>query len=75
MTTNHDLEATWTYHNSTKHSLQSVRSSRHYLDWGNQPLAFKIYSTLDPLPLPQDFPLVSLPALSAIAIHEGTQGQ
>lgn len=75
MTTNHDLEATWTYHNGTKHSLQSVRSSRHYLDWGNQPLAFKIYSTLDPLPLPQDFPPVLMPALSTIAAREGTQEQ
>ena len=75
MTTNHDLEATWTYHDSTKHSLQSVRSSRHYLDWGNQPLAFKIYSTLDSLPLPQDFPPVSMSALSAIAMRGGTREQ
>jgi SagB-type dehydrogenase family enzyme len=67
MTTNHDLTATWTYHNSTKHSQQSIRSSRHYLDWDNQPLAFKIYSSLDPIPLPQDFPPVSLPALTAIS--------
>jgi SagB-type dehydrogenase family enzyme len=67
MTTNHDLTATWTYHNDTKHSQHSVRSSRHYLDWDNQPLAFKIYSSLEPIPLPQDFPSVSLPALTAIA--------
>lgn len=67
MTTNHDLAATWTYHNGTKHSQQSIRSSRHYLDWDNQPLAFKIYSSLDPIPLPQDFPPVSLSALTAIA--------
>ena len=67
MTTNHDLTATWTYHNGTKHSQHSVRSSRHSLDWDNQPLAFKIYSSLDPIPLPQDFPAVSLPALTAIA--------
>lgn len=67
MTTNRDLTATWTYHNSTKHSQQSIRASRHYLDWANQPLAFKIYPSLDPVPLPQDFPPVSSPALSAIA--------
>jgi SagB-type dehydrogenase family enzyme len=67
MTTNSDLIATWTYHNDTKHSQHSIRSSRHSLDWDNQPLAFKIYSSLDPLPLPQDFPPVSLPALTAIA--------
>jgi SagB-type dehydrogenase family enzyme len=67
MTTNRDLAATRTYHNSTKHSQQSIRADRHYLDWANQPLAFKIYPSLDPIPLPQDFPPVSLPALSAIA--------
>jgi len=75
MTTNSDLTATWTYHNSTKHSLQSVRSSRHYLDWNNQPLAFKVYSTLAPLPLPQDFPPVALSALSAIADRNERQEQ
>lgn len=74
MTTNHDLTATWTYHNGTKHSLQSVRSSRHYLDWGNQPLAFKIYSSLEPMPLPQDFPPVSLSALTAIAASGAAPG-
>jgi SagB-type dehydrogenase family enzyme len=75
MTTNHDLAATWTYHNGTKHSFQSVRSSRHALDWNNQPLAFKIYSSLAPLPLPQDFPPVAMSALSAIATRAGTQEQ
>ena len=74
MTTNHDLTATWTYHNETKHSQHSVRSSRHYLDWNNQPLAFKIYSSLEPIPLPQDFPSVSLPALAAIAAAGETPG-
>jgi SagB-type dehydrogenase family enzyme len=74
MTTNSDLIATWTYHNDTKHSQYSVRSSRHYLDWDNQPLAFKIYSSLDPIPLPQDFPTVSLPALTAIAAAGETPG-
>jgi SagB-type dehydrogenase family enzyme len=61
------LAATWTYHNNTKHSQQSIRRSRHYLDWDNQPLTFKIYSSLEPIPLPQDFPSVSLSALTAIA--------
>lgn len=67
MTTNRDLAATWTYHNGTKHSLQSVRSNPHTLDWENQPLAFKIYSTLEPLALPHDLPPMSMPTLTAIA--------
>ena len=50
---NHDLETIWHYHDATKHSYQSVRSGGHYLDWANQPLPFKIYSDLDPIPLPR----------------------
>jgi SagB-type dehydrogenase family enzyme len=67
MTTNRDLTATWAYHNGTKHSLQSVRSNPHYLDWENKPLPFKIYSTLEPLPLPRELPAVPIPTLEAIA--------
>jgi len=70
MATNHDLTATWDYHNGTKHSLQSVRNDRHYLDWDNKPLPFKIYSTVEPLPLPRELPPVPIPTLEAIAIPE-----
>jgi SagB-type dehydrogenase family enzyme len=65
---NRDLEATWTYHNSTKHSYQSVRSDAHSLDWQNQPLAFKVYPTLDPVPLPRDVAPSQVPALRAVAV-------
>src|SRR5713226_4898648 len=65
--TNRDLEATWTYHNGTKHSYWSIRSNPHYLDWANQPLPFKIYPTLDPLPLPRDGPQTGVAALFAIS--------
>ncbi|HEV8712244.1 MAG TPA: SagB/ThcOx family dehydrogenase [Candidatus Binatia bacterium] len=68
MATNHDLTATWDYHNGTKHSRQSVRSNPHYLDWENKPLPFKIYSTLEPLPLPRELPAVPIPILEAIAV-------
>ena len=67
MMENRDLEAAWTYHNGTKHSYQSVRTGTHSLDFSNQPLPFKIYTTLPPIPLPQDFPPLRLPALAAIA--------
>jgi SagB-type dehydrogenase family enzyme len=70
MTTNRDLTAAWAYHNGTKHSLQSVRSNRHYLDWENKPLPFKIYSTLEPLPLPRELPAVPIPTLEAIAVTD-----
>src|ERR1700704_3593089 len=73
MTTNRDLTAAWAYHNGTKHSLQSVRSSRHYLDWENKPLPFKIYSTLEPVLLPRELPAVPIPTLEAIAVTEVNQ--
>ena len=60
------VDATWTYPNGTKHSYESLRTSAHFLDWPNQPLPFKVYSTLEPLPLPGDLALPALPALVAI---------
>lgn len=65
--TNRDLEATWIYHNGTKHSYWSIRSNPHYLDWANQPLPFKIYPTLDPLSLPRDVQPTGAAALAAIS--------
>src|SRR5213080_908221 len=62
-----DTRAAWTYHDSTKHSLESVQSSRHVLDWPNKPLPFKIYPTLEPIPLPREFPASGVPALGAVA--------
>jgi SagB-type dehydrogenase family enzyme len=64
---NREIEAAWKYHNGTKHSSQSVRLNRHYLDWENQPLALKIYSDLTPIPLREDLSSSGVPALSAIA--------
>ena len=55
------------YHERTKHSVASVHSNRHFLDWSNQPLPFKVYTSLDPIPLPRDLGLSNIPALEAIA--------
>src|SRR5437870_1604658 len=52
---NHDIEATWRYHEATEHSPQSVRTSGHYLDWTTYPLPFKVYPDLDPIPMPRDW--------------------
>ena len=60
------VDATWTYHNGTKHSPESVRTNAHFLDWPNQPLLFKVYSTLEPLPLPGDLAPPAMPVLVAI---------
>jgi len=64
---NRDTSATLEYHEATKHSERSLRASRHFLDWENQPLAFKIYRDLEAIPLPQRFPDNELPALEAIS--------
>lgn len=64
---NRDLQATWAYHNGTKHSYESVRTNRHYLDWDNQPMPFKIYSQLEPIPLPQQLSSSGVTALKAIS--------
>ena len=67
MTTNRDVDEAWAYHNGTKHSHQSVRASTHSLDFSNQPLPFKIYTTLPPIPLPTETSPITMPALAAIA--------
>lgn len=64
---NRDIQAGWNYHNATKHSPYSVRANPHFLDWANQPLPFKIYPALDPIPLPRQFRETRVPALRAIA--------
>src|SRR5262245_35627038 len=66
-TANDDTSRAWTYHNATKHSEWSVQTNRHYLDWANQPLPLKIYTTLDPIPLPRDADQTGISALSAIS--------
>src|SRR5215213_6521286 len=64
---NADVQATWQYHDGTKHSLVSVRTGHHFLDWPNQPIPYKIYTSLAPRPLPQELATTALPALDAIA--------
>ncbi|HEY4931707.1 MAG TPA: SagB family peptide dehydrogenase [Terriglobales bacterium] len=64
---NRDIQATWKYHDGTKHSYWSIRNNPHVLDWANRPLPFKIYPTIEPLPLPRDVPQTGVAALSAIS--------
>ncbi|MFI5057431.1 MAG: SagB/ThcOx family dehydrogenase [Candidatus Acidiferrales bacterium] len=67
MTDNSNLEAARSYHNGTKHSYASIRSNPHFMDWDNQPVPFKVYPALEPLPLPRDVRQTGVAALSAIA--------
>ncbi len=64
---NSETDRLWRYHNGTKHSPESVRRDPHFLDWGNQPLPFKIYPDLEPLKLPDQTTQSGVAALEAIA--------
>jgi SagB-type dehydrogenase family enzyme len=64
---NPHIQAGRSYHEATRHSYRSVRTNPHLLDWANQPLPFKVYRSLDLIPLPRDFQGISVPALRAIA--------
>jgi len=58
------------YHEATKHSPETVRRRFHPLDWDNKPHPFKVYPGLERVPLPEDVPPVSVPALEAIGVAE-----
>src|SRR5579864_9218139 len=64
---NRDLQATWKYHDGTKHSYWSIRNHPHFLDWANRPSPFKIYPKIEPFSLPRDVPQTGVAALSAIS--------
>lgn len=70
---NRDIQAAWDYHNSTKHSWQSVHNSNHYMDWNNQPSAFKIYPGLEGRRLPTNLASSEVAALTALMSPEGRE--
>jgi hypothetical protein len=63
---------TWReYHELTKHSAESLRRNRHYLDWANMPNPFRHYEDVPILDLPSDPPA---PQISALEVLEGKVG-
>ena len=64
---NSEIQASWKYHDGTKHSYWSIHNHPHFLDWANRPLPFKIYPKIESLPLPRDVPQTGVAALSAIS--------
>ena len=64
---NRDIQATWEYHDGTKHSYWSIRNNPHFLDWANRPQPFKIYPKIEPLLLPREVPHTGVAVLSAIS--------
>jgi SagB-type dehydrogenase family enzyme len=60
---------TWReYHESTKHSFESLRRAPHSLDWANMPDPFRHYEGVPVLDLPADPPV---PELSALEVLHG----
>ena len=64
---NEDVQVALAYHNATKHTDEKLRADSHFLDWPNQPIPFKIYSTLEPIVLPKELGFSGASALDAIA--------
>src|ERR1700756_1609708 len=59
------------YHEFTKHSVESLRRTRQYLDWANMPDPFRHYEGVPILDLPADPPM---PEASAIEVLKGRPG-
>src|SRR5260370_2314151 len=66
---NEYIEAARVFHEITKHSYTSVRSSPHYMDWDIKPIPYKIYPGAASVALPRDLSLSSTPALSALSSY------
>lgn len=64
---NRDIKAALRFHDLTKHSYTSVRSTPHLLDWDNRPIPYKIYPDAPVVMLPRDLGLSPMPALAAIS--------
>ena len=59
------------YHEFTKHSVESLRRTRQYLDWANMPDPFRHYEGVPILDLPADPPM---PQARAIDVLRGGAG-
>src|SRR5204863_9747247 len=58
---------TWReYHESTKHSVCSLKATPHVLDWANMPNPFRHYEGVPVLDLPADPPVPETPALEVL---------
>ncbi len=64
---NRDTAYALNYHEATKHSEISLRTSGHYLDWANKPSQFKIYQDLASIGLPRNFPQPEAEPLNSIS--------
>src|SRR6476661_1633084 len=54
------------YHEATKHTAQSLRRTRHVLEWESMPDPFRHYEGVPLLDLPADPPVPETPALTVL---------
>jgi SagB-type dehydrogenase family enzyme len=60
------------YHEYSKHSVEKLRRTPHYLDWANMPAPFRHYEGVPILDLPADPPAPQIPALDVLGGKMGT---
>ncbi|MDQ4079041.1 MAG: SagB/ThcOx family dehydrogenase [Chloroflexota bacterium] len=72
---NRDIQATWHYHNGTKHPGGYLLDPWHTYDPADRPLLFKICEDLEAIPLPLDTTAIGMPALEAIATTVTPDGE
>jgi SagB-type dehydrogenase family enzyme len=60
-------EITRLFHDATKHTVERVRASGHFLDFANMPIPLKHYPDLEPIPLPVDLPERDAPAVEVLS--------
>jgi SagB-type dehydrogenase family enzyme len=60
------------YHELTKHSGESLRRTRHFLDWANMPAPFRHYEGVPILDLPADPPSPHTPAIEVLRGRSGS---
>ncbi len=59
------------YHEFTKHTVEKLRRTQHFLDWANMPNPFRHYEGVPVLDLPAD---PSVPQIPALEVLEGRAG-
>ena len=71
---NSDIQATWDYHNGTKHPNGTLFDRSQPYHNTMRPLLFKVYTDLMPTPLLLDAAPCGVPALQAIAVNDPAAG-
>jgi SagB-type dehydrogenase family enzyme len=69
---NNETASLFAYHQATKHTYQSVRTSARYLDWHNQPDPFRSYEGAPLIPLPNDPGVLDFGTFAAMAALAGS---